>query len=89
MGNDAIVLEAAACFATAHHPWLAPNKLAACSTEPTDSRSTDRERGVPVAADILCRLFGVPLSPIIAAAARSLRSVSVTTTALPLRSAER
>ncbi len=43
--------------------------------------------GIPVAAGLLYPLFGVLLSPMIAAAAMSLSSVSVILNALRLRSA--
>ena len=44
--------------------------------------------GVPVAADVLYRLVGVLLSPVTAAVAMSLSSVSAIATALRLTSVE-
>ena len=44
--------------------------------------------GVPIAAGVLYPVFGILLSPIIAAAAMALSSVSVIGNALRLRSAQ-
>jgi len=44
--------------------------------------------GVPIAAGVLYPMFGITLSPIIAAAAMALSSVSVIGNSLRLRSAE-
>lgn len=48
----------------------------------------DNRAGVPIAAGVLYAVFGVLLSPMLAAAAMSLSSVSVIGDALRLRSAD-